>query len=51
MITIPLIEVNGCMTVSQPIPENAIRIYYGAAEATVYVEGDVVPPEPVYEVA
>ena len=49
MIIIPLIEQNGCMIPGEPIPDDAVRVYYDATECTVYQPGDELPPEPVYD--
>lgn len=48
MIVIPLTDVNGCMVAAEPIPADAVRVYYGADTVTVYQPGDELPPEPDY---
>ena len=49
MITIVLTEQGGSMVPTQPIPADAVRVYYGAESVTVYQPGDELPPEPVYD--
>lgn len=50
MITIPLIERDGCMYPATPLPTEGVLLYvYGQNEVTVYMEGDELPPPPAPE--
>jgi hypothetical protein len=37
----------GRFSLAEPIPHNALEIYYGVPQTTVYERGDVLPVRPV----
>lgn len=49
MKTITAVLVDGVITSSEPIPENAVRVIYDGVNYTVYEAGDELPPDAVYD--
>ena len=49
MFLIPVVLVNDCFCPSTPVPQTAIKVLCDGVNYIVYEDGDVLPPEPVYD--